>query len=62
MTHDNWRETESVGDAVRRLTAMIDERNAKKRKHLAGGCLGPAEIQDRPLSPDEKAAGESDRG
>jgi hypothetical protein len=34
----DWRETESTSDAVRRLTAIIDERNAKKRKTaLAGG-------------------------
>ncbi|RUU79991.1 hypothetical protein [Mesorhizobium sp. M7A.F.Ca.MR.362.00.0.0] len=40
---DNWRETESVSDAVRRLCRAIDER---KERRLAGGQNGPAEIQD----------------
>jgi|SRR6185369_5404319 len=57
----NWRETESMEDAARRLIGVLDER-AKKRKHLAGGCMGPAEIADRPLSPDENADGASARG
>ena len=57
----NWREYEDTSDAVRRLTAMIDERNAKKRR-LAGGQNCPAEIQDRPLSPDEKAGDEESTG
>ena len=39
----DWRELESTADAVRRLTAIIDERNAKKRR-LAGAEM-PAEIQ-----------------
>jgi hypothetical protein len=56
----NWREYEDISDAVRRLTAMIDERNAKRR--LAGGQNGPAEIRDRPKSPGEKAGDEESTG
>ncbi|TIM14484.1 MAG: hypothetical protein E5Y67_12460 [Mesorhizobium sp.] len=41
----NWRETEKPADAARRLTAIIDERN-ERRKALAGGKLGPAHIQE----------------
>jgi len=41
----DWRETESTSDAVRRLTAIIDERNARKTK-AAVGKLGTAPIQE----------------
>lgn len=61
----NWRETESTSDAVRRLTAIIDERNAKKRNPLAGGGLEPAQIHDQPaVSPAEaeKAGSQSAHG
>jgi hypothetical protein len=54
-----WRELESTADAVKRLTAMIDERNAKRR---LAGAETPAEIQDFPWSPGKNADGASDRG
>jgi hypothetical protein len=54
----DWRELESTADAVRRLTAIIDERNAKKR---ASGALRPDKIQDRQQSPAEKWPEPSDK-
>lgn len=38
----DWKELESTADAVKRLTAMIDERNAKR----ASGALRPDKIQE----------------
>jgi len=54
----DWRELESTADAVRRLTAIIDERNAKKR---ASGAQRPDKIQDRQKSPAEKWPEPSDK-
>jgi hypothetical protein len=56
----DWRENEPIGDAVRRLTAMIDERNAKKRR--LAGAETPAEIQDFPWSPGKNAEERSHKG
>jgi hypothetical protein len=55
----DWRDLESTEDAVRRLTAMIDERNAKKAK-AAGRLQAPAEILNQPRRSlaVENAAGE----
>jgi len=46
--------------AASRLLRVLDERVRKRR--LAGGLEGPAEIQDRPLSPDENAEERSHMG
>jgi hypothetical protein len=57
-----WRDYETFEDAARRLIGVMDER-AKKRKTLAGGDLGPAEIADQVMSPpDKRADGERLRG
>src|SRR5690349_11196803 len=56
----DWREYETMEDAARRLIGVMDERAKRK----AAGSLGvePAEILNRPLSPDENGPSESDRG
>jgi hypothetical protein len=43
--HEDWRELEDTSDAVRRLTAMIDERNARK---AAEGLKRSAQFADQP--------------
>ncbi|PAQ03700.1 hypothetical protein CIT25_04070 [Mesorhizobium mediterraneum] len=56
----DWRETESLEDAARRLLAKMDERaNAKKQ---AGGKLGPALIAYPALKLEKEGPGQSDRG
>lgn len=57
----NWRETESTSDAVRRLTAIIDERNAR-RNTLPGGGGGPGEITNPTCPSLEKAADDESIG
>jgi hypothetical protein len=56
-----WRDLESMEEAAARLLAGLDAR-AEKRRKAAGRLEGPAEITDRPLSPDEKADGASNEG
>ncbi|RWO22841.1 hypothetical protein [Mesorhizobium sp.] len=51
----DWRETESLEDAARRLIGVMDER-ANAKKTLAGGVLGPAEIRDPAPTVLEKVA------
>lgn len=58
----DWRETESMEDAARRLIGVMDER--AKRKTLSGGDLGPEQIQDPrehvPASREKAGANQSD--
>jgi len=55
-----WRDEETMEDAAKRLLAELEQRVEKRR--LAGGHVRPAEIADRPLSPDENAEDGSHRG
>ena len=52
----NWRETESMEDAARRLIGVMDER-AKKRQQASGRLEAPEQIQKRPA--DERNQGVS---
>lgn len=55
----NWRETESISDAVRRLCRAIDERKERR----ASGAQSPEQIAYPDVSPSgERADGENDHG